>query len=276
MVDDQYTIEILDISIDVIEAFLDSRESHLGPSELARKLGINRTRAFRILKTLERRGYVELVDEGASYRLGLKFLIIGNKVQESIDIRSKARPILKELAIETGDAAYLLVLYGSQAICVDYYQGQYLLQATPPFDRPLPLHIGASPKILLAFLPEDEREKLLQNLVLDPFTDKTITDHEELRRKLDQIKEKGYEVDEGDFETGVYAIGAPVFDHNRKVVAGVTLTIPANRYSEERRSQTIEMVISAADQISRNLGYIFKDEDLFSEKRFSSELPASV
>jgi DNA-binding IclR family transcriptional regulator len=255
MADDQYKIEILDKSINVIEVLLNSGGRPLGPSEIARKLGINRTRTFRILKTLERRGYVELVSQTQAYRLGLKFLVLGEKVRTTFDLSTIAGPILSQLARTTGDAAYLMVLYGDQALCVDAHYGEYMLQASIPFDRPLPLHVGASPKILLAYLPEEERERILSEMKLEPFTDLTITNIEQLRQQLDQIREQGYVVDKGDFEAGVYAFGAPLFDYRGIIVAGISLTIPANRFNLNRQEEIINLVVLAAKQISQNLGY---------------------
>jgi DNA-binding IclR family transcriptional regulator len=122
--------------------------------------------------------------------------------------------------------------------------------------QPIPLHIGASPKILLAYLPEAERETLLQRLELPRFTDKTIVDRDELRQKLDQIVSEGISLDKGDYEDDVRAVGAPVFDHTGRVVAGVTITCPATRFSSETETQLVEQVRRTALEIGRELGYL--------------------
>ena len=253
---DRYTIEILDVTLDVIECLLTAGEEPQRPSELARQLGINRSRAFRILKNLERRGYVDVDSQTQGYWLGLKFLEIGTRVRQRLEVRRVAEPILIELAQNTGDVAHLLVLYGHSAVCIDRYQGDHMLQVAAPIGQPLPLHIGASPKILLAHLPDQKRELILQKIELTPFTPNTITDRDKLRRRLDKIRTQGYEVDEEDFEIGVYATGAPVRDHSGRLVAGITVTTPGVRYSPERREQLIELVVDAAQQISAGLGYL--------------------
>lgn len=254
-VEGQYTIEILDVALDVIEYLLAAGGEPQRASKVAHQLGIHRSRAFRILKTLERRGYVEADPQNQGYQLGLKFLEIGEEVRERLDLRRVAEPVQMDLAQKTGDAAHLLVLYGHSAVCINLCQGDHMLQVAAPVGKPLPLHIGASPKILLAHLPDQERERIIQEIELTPFTPNTITDRDELRRCLEQIRTQGYAVDEEDFEMGVYAIGAPVRDHSRRVVAGITITVPESRYSLERRKQLIELVVGAAQRISANLGY---------------------
>ncbi len=251
-----YTIEILDVSLDVIECMMGGNSGYYRASEIARLLNINRSRVFRILKTLEIRGYVDFDPQTQGYRLGLKFLTISESVRERLDLRRESQDVLFELAQKTGDVAHLLVLFGQSAVCIDRYQGENMLQVAAPIGVPLPLYIGASPKILLAHLPSKEREHIIENLELRPFTPYTITDKDELRRCLEQIRKQGYAIDEQDYEKGVYAIGAPVRDHTGRVVAGITVTVPEVRYDAQRRDKIIQMVVEAAKKVSSRLGYI--------------------
>jgi IclR family KDG regulon transcriptional repressor len=250
----KYTIEVLDVTLDVIEYLAASGQEPQRHAEIARQLGIHRNRAFRILKTLEERGYVEANSETRGYQLGLKFLEVGELVHERLDVGRVADRILMELAKKTGDVAQLLVLYRHSAVCIDSYRGDHRLQVAAPIGQPLPLHIGASPKILLAHLPEQDRERILQSIELTRFTPNTITDRDELRHCLDEIRAQGYAVDEEDFEVGVYAVGAPVRDHCGRVVASITVTTPESRYSPQRRQELIEMVTNAASRVSARLG----------------------
>ena len=251
-----YTIEILDVSLEVVEYMTGGNAEYYRASEIARQLKMNRSRVFRILKTLEKRGYVEFDPQTLGYRLGLKFLTIGENVRDRLDLRRESQDVLLELARNTGDVAHLLVLFGQSAVCIDRYQGENMLQVAAPIGVPLPLYIGASPKILLAHLPPEERERIIEELDLRPFTPYTITDKEELRRCLEQIRKQGYAVDEQDYEIGVYAIGAPVRDHTGRVVAGITVTVPEVRYDGDRKEKIIQMVVEAAKKVSYRLGYI--------------------
>jgi IclR family KDG regulon transcriptional repressor len=251
----EYTIDIVDVTIDLIESLLEKGSKAQGVSDIARQLGITRSRAFRILKTLEARGYVDFDSESQAYRLGLKLLEVGEGVREQLDVRRVAEPFLRELARRTGDVAHLLVLRNEAAVCIDRYQGSYSLQGAAPIGVPLPLHIGASPKLLLAYLPEPERVRLIEEIELVPLTPNTITDRQELRRRLEEIRSQGYSIDNQDYEIGIHAVGAPVRDHTGTVVAGVTVTTPAARWDETREQNLIGLTVQTAAQISERLCY---------------------
>ena len=252
---DQYVIEILDVTLDVIEYFVSSEGRAPQPPEIARQLNINRSRVFRILKTLERRGYIEADPESRGYRLGLKFLEVGECVREQIKLRRVAEPILSDLANKTGDVVLLMVLHGHTAVSIDTFRGGQRLQVAVPLGRPTPLHIGAVPKILLACLPEQERERVIKDMELTRFTANTITDRDALRRCLEEIRSQGYAVAEEDYYLGEYSVGAPVRDHGGRVIAGISVTAPQTRHSPQRLQELTEMVIDAATRLSARLGH---------------------
>ena len=252
---ERYAIDILDVTLDAIERMASSdREAH-SASELARELQINRSRLFRILKTLERRGYVEYNPRTETYRLGLKFLTLSRNIRDRLALRREAEDLLKQLAIATGDGVHLVSVSGNYAVVIDRYLGDNMLQVAAELGELLPLHTGAAPKLLLAYMPETQRERILSEIELVSFTPYTLTDPERLARVLDEIRRSGYAVDEQELEIGVYAFGAPVFDDAGMVVAGVSVATPAVRYSPERRQQLIQMVTATAGEISTRLGY---------------------
>ncbi len=251
---DPYVIDIVGVALDVIEC-LNGESRAYGASDLARRLGINRTRVFRILKTLEARGYVDFDPNTQAYRLGVKFLQIGENVRERLDLRREAEPVLVELARQTGDSAHLLILRGDRAVTIDRRQGENRLQVASPIGQSLPLYAGASPKILLAYLSEAEQDRIIRSTEFEAFTDNTIRNADQLRRCLKAIRREGYVVDEEDYERGVYAIGAPVRDDTGRVIAGISLTTPETRYSPGRRKELIALVIEAGRKLSEKLGY---------------------
>lgn len=252
---DKYIIDVLSVALDVVEHMLNSDKESLRPSEIGSQLGINRTRVFRILKTLEQHRYCEFDPESQGYRLGLKFLEFSKHVRGGLALRKVAEPILMELAQSTGDSAHLLVRYQNNAITIDRFQGYHRLQVATPIGQPIPLHVGATPKILLAYLPDHEKELIINKLEFKAFTPNTITDPNELRNELVTIRQQGYAIDEEDYELGVIAIGAPIFDDSGQVIAGLAITTPLIRFSPEYCELLIANVVEAARKISIRLGY---------------------
>ena len=253
--DDRYIIEILDVALKAIDTMASSHEEYHSPSTLARQFNLNRSRMFRIFKTLEQREYVIYDPKTEMYRLGLKFLEISQNIRNRLSLSNEAEDVLKALAAGTGDTSYLIIASGSSAIVVDRYSGDNMLQLSAPIGTRLPLHTGAAPKVLLAFMPEDQRERVISEMELPSFTPNTISDKDTLRKTLAEIRKQGYAVDEQDFEIGAYAFGAPVFDHEGNNVAGISITTPTARCSSERRKELIDLVLASAQKLSEKLGH---------------------
>lgn len=252
---DRYTIDVLDLALKIIDAMAISQQEFFSPTDLTRQLNINRNRTFRILKTLNQCGFVDYDPKTEMYRLGLKFLTISQNIRERLNIHREAEEILKSLAEVTGDCTYLLISSGSSAIVVDRYTGDNMLQMSAPIGTVLPYHVGAAPKILLAFMPDEQQKKTLSEMKLPSFTTNTITDRRTFQELLETIRSKGYSTDEQDYELGAFAFGAPVYDHEGNVVAGMSITTPTTRCSPERRTELIHQVMVAAQKLSARLGY---------------------
>ena len=252
---DRYIIDVLDLALKIIDAMALSQQEYYSPADLTRQLNINRNRTFRVLKTLNQRGFVDYDPKTEMYRLGLKFLTISQNIRERLNIHREAEEILKSLAAETGDCVYLLISAGDAAVVVERYTGDNMLQMSAPIGTVLPFHVGAAPKVLLAFMPDDQRQKTLAEMKLASFTPNTITDEETFQDLLDTIRVRGYSTDEQDYELGAFAFGAPVYDHEGNVVAGMSITTPTTRCSPERRSDLIHQVMVAAQKLSTRLGY---------------------
>ena len=253
--DSRYVIEILDLALEVIDTMASNQEEYLSPASIARQVKINRSRTFRILKTLERREYVDYDPKTETYRLGMKFLAISKNIRERLSLRREAEEILKDLASTTGDSSYLVISTDKAAIVIDRYTGDNMLQLSAPIGTQIPFHVGAAPKLLLAYMPEEERQQVLEQMELTYFTPNTITDKNQFLNTLADIRAHGYSVDEQDYEMGAYAFGAPVYDHDGCVIAGVSITTPTARYADERRANLIHLVVEAAETLSRKIGY---------------------
>lgn len=249
------TIRSLDAALDLLEGFLGPGSDFRGVTELSRLTGMQKNRVWRILTTLAQRGYVLQDDETQKYSLGPGFLILGESFRNRFDLRRAAAPFMDELAELSGDAIHLDIRYGQEAVLIDRRLGRHGVQVTGPIGEGILLCYGASPKIHLAFLPEKDRDKLLEEIRIVPLTPNSVTSREMLEGQLEEIRNLGYWVTEEDYEIGSNEVAAPVFDHTGRVAAGLGIAIPRARYTPERRDRSIELVLDAARGLSEKLGY---------------------
>jgi DNA-binding IclR family transcriptional regulator len=227
-------------------------------TELSEKVGLKISTVHRLLTTLGHRGYVEQAPDSSKYRLGLKLLELGNSVLCFSDVRTVARPYLEELVSRCNETANLAVLDGSDVVYIDQVESSNIIivkMLAQPGNRG-PVYCTASGKALLAFLPGDRLQPLLESLEMTRFTNETITDTAHLKKELERIRQDGYAMDWGEMEEHVRCIAAPVFDHEGRAIASISVSGPSNRITTYyMKNDLAEMVKRAASKISYKMGF---------------------
>lgn len=240
-------------AICVLEIFLIG-EDRLTLAQVTEATGLSKNKTFRILSTLEEHRFVKR-DEAGAYRLGVHLLDFGQQVRKEMDLLEASRPTLDWLVRETRESVFLGVINGKEALCVDMRESPQSVRLYAAVGRRAPLYAGGVPKVLLAFLPEEEREAALERIQLEPITSDTITDRQALEEMLAQIRSQGHVVTADDLDAGAHSIAAPIRDHQGRVVAGISVAGPSTRFTEDRISHYVELVKEGAARISRALGY---------------------
>lgn len=242
----KYTVDAVARAVDLLRAF--AREpNEFGVTELARDLGLTKNLAFRLLKTLEERGFVHR--RGKRYVLGAAVAELGHFALHRFDaVRIAAKPVLADLRDRSGETAYVACREGSRAICIAVAESEEQVQVVMHVGATYPLHIGGATKALLAHMPPDEIEAVIAR-GLAAHTRRTITDPAALRRRLARIRANGYEVADEDATTWAAAIGAPVFDSSGTVCAALGIFGLAPRI-RSRRAELVTIVVRAAAQVS--------------------------
>ena len=248
-------VRAVDRALDLLELLAQSNQA-LRIADIVQQLDLKRTTVYRLLTTLLARGYVEPGKSGATYQLGLRTLEIGSRFAVRLDLRSAAMPALQLLAETTGDTAYLLVNGQGEAFCLDRVDGKnHLKSLFLQVGGRMPLSTGAGPRVLLASLPQEDLEQVIQNTGLPCLTPHSITDPALLRHDLAQIRKQDYAVSHGDATLGVSAIGAPVRNHQSRVVAAISVGGPSNHFTDNNMPSMIALVTKAASETSARLGY---------------------
>ena len=230
-------------------------ESHgeAGVTELARRLGLHKSTASRLLATLEKRGLVEQDDETGRYRLGLVVIRLAEKAERTLDLRAIAMPELDRLARATHETTGLGVADGDLFLTVAQADGPNLVAMGDRTGRGVPIHSVAAGKVLLAAMPEREILKLVRR-GLDRFTDRTITQLEPLLEELARVRRRGYATAFGEFDAGLNGVAAPVHDARGQVTAAVDVWGPAFRITARRMPELIVQVRASAAAVSVHLG----------------------
>jgi IclR family acetate operon transcriptional repressor len=226
----------------------------LGVSELGRRLGVHKATASRLAATLAERGLLERDPLTERYRLGFGLIRLAGAAMSGLDLIRTARPLMEDLADVTRETVNLGVLSGSDVIYVDQVTGARSIVSVSWVGRRTPLHCSASGKVLLAFAPGSERERLLAQ-PLERLTPRTIVDVGELRTQLDETRARGYAVTVEELEEGLNAVAAPLRQAGGEVVAALSLSGPAFRVRAIDLPRLGRATIDAAVGISRRLGY---------------------
>ncbi|GLX66758.1 hypothetical protein MU1_11020 [Paenibacillus glycanilyticus] len=182
------------------------------------------------------------------YSLGVKFMELGSIVRDQFQISDVIVPIMQRLSAETGESIYLTWRDGLEGICVEIVESSQTIRYGVTVGSRSPLYAGASNKVILAFLPEDVQETLL-NQKLQSFASKTITSKEELRHDLDQIRATGWAYSVGEYTESVFALSLPLFNASNEVVSSLAVGGPEFRMPQEKIEATLQKLIQGRDEI---------------------------
>ena len=258
----EYVVQAVDRALDVLEAF-NYQQEELGVTELSNKLSLHKNKVFRLLASLETRGYIEQDRKTGNYRLGLKIFEVANVFLHHLGLRHQARPVLEELVNKCNETAYLAVTDGADAVYVLMHETTHTVRVIPRLGHRLPAFCTASGKVQLSYESQDRLQQLFEERPLRKLTENTITDLGLLREHLAQVAQQGFAVDNEELEEGVRCVAAPVRDYSHRVVAGVGLSGPVSRFGLDRiRDELIPLVKEAGVKISQRLGFEVAQEEL--------------
>ena len=228
-------------------------QGEAGVTELARRLGLHKSTASRLLATLQRRGLVDQDEETGKYRLGLVVIRLAERAERTLDLRSIALPELERLARSSHENAGLGVLDGDQVLFVAQADGPNLIPSGDWTGRASTLHANASGKVLLSSLAEREVLRIVRR-GLTRHTERTITELEPLLEELARARRRGYATAASELEAGLNAVAAPVRDARGQVIAAVEVWGPAARVSPVRIAELAAGARATASAITIRLG----------------------
>lgn len=228
-------------------------------AEIAAKMDMAKSTIHGLLSTLRDYGYIEQSDFDGNYRLGIILFEIGSKVAENWDVRKVAAPYIQKLVEETGETVHLVVLDKGEVLYIDKHESTQSLRIVSEIGSRLPAHCTGVGKALLAFLTLTEVKRIIASKGLKRYTPNTITDPEKLAMELEQIRKQGYAEDNEEIMESLRCVAAPIWDHNGKACAAISISGPLARMGRERMQLLTEHIVQTAMDISISLGYHLKN-----------------
>lgn len=202
----------------------------LGISELARELGLTRSTTHRYVATLASLGFLEQDEASRKYRLGPRVLELGFSTLGSLELREIAAPHLRRLTDVTGHTSNLAIRDDTDVILIDRVRGRpgryHHLEFTLHVGSRLPAYCSATGKVLLAFLPRPDLDRLLERIDLVQRGPRTLTDKRALLNELERVRRTGLAANDEELASALRAIAAPVRARSGEVVAAVNVAIP--------------------------------------------------
>ncbi len=223
--------------------------------QISEKLRFPPSTVHRLLKVLASKDLIEQDSITRAYRLGAGILYLASITQNSLDVRRLALPVMERLRDSSGESVTLHELRGRMRVCIEKVDTTEVVRGVILVGSQLPLHCGASGKVLLAHMEEHELKQYLSEGPLEVFTRRTITDPNALRKQLKMIRKDGLAFSSGErVMDGLCAISAPIRDHNGRVNYSLTVSVPLHRLRVKRRGRLGRLVKQAALEISKKLG----------------------
>jgi IclR family KDG regulon transcriptional repressor len=237
----------------ILRAFSHERPT-LHFSQIVDAVGLPKSTTHRLLLTLIDVGFVEQRQDG-TYALGIGLFEVGSLAYANVSLRAIAQPFVRRLMDETKETVHLGVLDGFEVVSLEQASSPHSLRAEVYVGKRAPLHCTAVGKAILAFVATSPWLHQFWADSFEQFTTATITDPAGLRSELDDIRKRGYAIDNEEHEVGVRCVGAPIRDASGAVVGSLSISGPSARVTPESITELARRLLRATGQISAALGY---------------------
>ncbi|WP_380177690.1 DNA-binding transcriptional regulator KdgR [Kalamiella sp. sgz302252] len=237
----------------ILQALGEEREH--GITELSQRVMMSKSTVYRFLQTMKSLGYVAQEGDSEKYSLTLKLFELGAKALQNVDLIRSADIQMRELSRQTRETIHLGALEEDSIVYIHKIDSLYNLRMYSRIGRRNPLYSTAIGKVLLAWREPEEVKSILSGVDFQQSTPRTLTSAEALISQLEKVRAQGFGEDNEEQEEGLRCIAVPVFDRFGVVIAGLSISFPTIRFTEEEKSSYVGMLHQAAKVISEQMGY---------------------
>jgi DNA-binding IclR family transcriptional regulator len=244
-------IRAVERALDVLLCFT-NQTPELSMTQIAEQIGINKSTVHRLLGTLEKKRFVERDPATGTYRPGIRFLQMAYLTLERNDLRRLAAPFLRHLCDLHRENVNLSILDDVDVVYVDVAESQQRVKLAAIPGQRLPAFCTASGKAILAFIPEENVKRILARGT-PKHTQFTLASPEAFFDDIRHTREQGFAISVQEYEDGINAIAAPIFDRNKRPIASVSVAGPAYRLTRERMIEIGPQVVKTANDIAQEV-----------------------
>ena len=227
----------------MLEVFGDSEELSL--NDICRRASLNKSRTFRLLHTLARRGYLERTLDGLRYKLGLK--LFDHATHFRRDLRRIAQPFMRRLRARFNETINLAVLHNGEALYVDLLESSRPFRMSAMIGSRMPALKTSLGKAMMAYAHESEMTDFLRSL--------PPAESRSLKKELEAVRQRGYAVDHEENEPGVACVGAAIFDGSSTAIAALSVSGPVGRVLKQQK-EIGAVIVETCGEISRYMGFV--------------------
>jgi DNA-binding IclR family transcriptional regulator len=250
-----YTVPSLRRAIQALDMLAGSADG-LSLAEMSKRLNTPKSTLFRIMVTLQDSSLVNQDKGRKVFSLGMKLVEWGHAALERVDLKQVAHPYLEQLANETRESFYLAVLDNLEVILIDRADTPEVWRIVARLGSRSPVHATATGQVLISEASSEMVDRVIERSGLRKFTDKTIVNAVQLRKRLDQVRKQGFSITEAEYKPDLCAVAVPVRDHRGSIVASLMTALPSGQVNKRKVyvRELITILQNKATLISRELG----------------------
>ncbi|WP_035101596.1 IclR family transcriptional regulator [Aneurinibacillus terranovensis] len=238
------TVRAVDRALDILLCFTDAKELTL--TAISQKVGLNKSTVYRLLASLEGRGFLTRHPETEKYRLGFRVWELSANLTQEDDPATLLLPEMIRLRDLLGETISLYIRNGNERVRIQAAESTQTIRRVAPIGARLPLYVGASSKVLVAYADAQVREKVLDDPEWPPYIDRqTYID------QLEEIRSNGYATSIGEREEGAAAVSVPLFNRRGELVAALSVSGPYNRLTQDKMKEIAPEVMEAAKRMGK-------------------------
>jgi len=245
----------------ILEALRRHYKTGLTNKEISKEIEIPPSTSYRILAALRKYDYVRQNKKDARYYLGFTHLRLAEAVVEGMDLSAICLPYLEELHNQTEETTFFALFNGQHCITMETC-GQIDTRVAVGRGEIMPMHASAAGKVVLAFLPRKDQDRILQGLELDSYTPHTIRSLGVLRKELEAIRKTGVATNQQEFHNGITALAAPIFNNEGRPAGSIALVGTSIDLDAAQLDEYAPLFIEAAAGITERIGAVYPPEVL--------------